>query len=629
MSLHQINNLKKPWIALALLVFIVTVYTLIVGNLAVNRYMSFNATIWDLGVMTQTIWNTAHGRILQESVNLGFPISRMAVAHWELIYLPLAVIYRIFPSIPLLLYIQTFVLACGVLPIYRFAEKKLSSTATALFIAVAYLLYPALHGSSLFDIHGLTFSTTFLLFTFYFLDQQKTIKTISFAILSICCREDVALIIFMLGLFSLLMRKRWKISFILITLGVVWIIAFFTRGYFIGHEELMKSTSMAYNWDHIFSSSEFLKSPLKIFLNIIQWLITFENIKYLVKLILPVIGLCLLSPTILLISSPTLLLNLLSNWHQMHQLEYHYTATITPFIFLAAIKGMANLKQKLSRFPGLPTDRILLIIGMLIAVASIISTAQFSILRFHNSWHVSDNDKLLSKKLHAIPLELSVSTTARPGPHLANRKLLYHFPEHISNADIIVIELNRSEVEIKTLAGKLRTRKVPAMNKFTRSVFQDTTLGLKFVQDNVFCFQRGLNPKDSFKNHAFRDELPPQLIIGEKVNLGDSFFFLGFKPVYIDDRQAHFQLFWLNEKKQSKEVSLTFYLSSGDLIQKIPYEPLFGRINIQHWQQAKIICDHLFIDLPDHREIKTFSILASFSAAEHAQTHYLFSFKLP
>ena len=81
MSLHQINNLKKPWIALALLVFIVTVYTLIVGNLAVNRYMSFNATIWDLGVMTQTIWNTAHGRILQESVNLGFPISRMAVAH--------------------------------------------------------------------------------------------------------------------------------------------------------------------------------------------------------------------------------------------------------------------------------------------------------------------------------------------------------------------------------------------------------------------------------------------------------------------------------------------------------------------------------------------------------------------
>jgi len=525
---------------------------------------------------------------------------------------------------------QAFILACGVFPIYKFAEKKLSSKTTALLIAGAYLFYPALHGANLFDIHGLTFSTTFLLFTFYYLDQGKLTKTIIFAVLSICCREDVALVIFMLGIYSIIKIKTCvarKSGIIVIILSCLWIIAFFSRGYFLGNPELMQQTSVATNWDQF--GGTFLSSPLQFLQLNFKVFFTGENIKYIFKLIMPVLGLCCLSPTILLIAVPNLLLNLMSNWHQMHQIEYHYTATITPFMFLAAINGIMRLKQWAQRFSKLKTDRIPVIIGSLILTASIISTTQFSILRFHKTWHVSENHKKLAKKLHEIPAELSVSTTARPGAHLANRKELYHFPEHFSKTGIIVIELNRPEVEIKNIVGKLRTMRVPAMNEFAQSVFQDTTVGLRFVEDNVFCLQRGIDTRASFKTYFFCDEIPSEMIKAKKIEVGNRLYFLGWKPVYIGDRQAHFQIFWLTEKQQTGDVQLKFYLRSGDSIIEIPHKPLFGKIPIHEWAAGEIIVDHLFINRPQDEEVTMFSVEVSVSDVENTREYHLFEFNFP
>ncbi|UCE06309.1 MAG: DUF2079 domain-containing protein [bacterium] len=630
-------KIKKPkfayhaWISPFMLTSMITTYTLIIGTWSANRYMSFNATIWDLGIMTQAIWNTAHGRILHESVNLGFSASRLAVAHWELIYLPLAVIYRIIPSTPLLLYIQSFILAFGVIPIYKFARQKLSSETTALLIASAYLFYPALHGSNLFDLHGLTFATTFLLFTFCYLDQENVRKTILFAILSICCREDVAFVIFMLGLYGWIVKKNKKIAILLLTLNITWLMAFFTRAYFTGHTELMETTSMAPNCEHlgIHHVFNFFHSPFKKIIITFQFLLSCDNIKYLAKLILPVVGLCCLSPAILFIAAPTLLLNLSSNWHHMHQIEYHYTATITPFIFLATIKGMANLKRWLNRFTKFKTNKIPLLLGSLILVSSVVSTVQFSILRFHTAWCVAENHKKLAKQLHEIPPELSVSTTARPGAHLANRKKLYHFPEHFSKADIIIIELNRAEVEVKNIAGKLQTIRVPAMNEFAQSVFPDTTLGLRFVEDNVFCFQRGLDARASFKSYAFHDEMPSDAIKMKKIEMGNGLYFLGWKPVYIGNSQAHFQLFWFTNKQQNRDVQLNFFFKSGDRKIKIPHKPLFGKIPIDEWNVGKTICDHIFINRPKNIKADAFSVLASISVAANDQEQQLLTFKFP
>jgi uncharacterized membrane protein len=620
----------NTWIAPFILAGMIATYTLILGAWAVNRYMSFNATFWDLGLMTQAIWNTAHGRILHESVNLGYSVSRLAVAHWELIYLPLAVIYRIVPSIPLLLYFQSFVLACGVIPIYKFAAKKLSSEPAALLISFAYLFYPALHGANLFDLHGLTFVTTFLLFTFYFLDQGKFKLTLIFGLLSLSCREDVAFVLFMLGLYSIIFQRNKKIGVLFIIVSVSWFTAFSYRGYFWGTTAILNIANAGSNWEHLGQDGFFtifislFKHPLQV----IQQLIQFENLKYLAKLFIPVLGLSLFAPRILLIALPTFLLNLLSNWNSMHQIEYHYTATITPFIFLSAVQGLANLNQWLRRFRIFSSIKLSIpfMIATDLLIASICSTIFFSIVRFHGNWQVSEANRALAEQLHAIPSPLSVSATARLGPHLSSRQQLYHFPDHYQNADVVILELNRPDVELKNPEGKQRTRRAPAWNALAQATFQDKTYGLRFAVDNVFCLQRGIDSKKSFQNYAILNALPPVPIYLRSDSLENGFIFLGWKAVYIGKEQAHFQLYWKNTRQQKKDDQFNFHLSSDDFQIPIDHQPVFGRFELHKFPVGKIVCDHFFVNRPANDSTNIYSISVRVSSQESRQ---LITFQFP
>ncbi len=625
MNLHLGNQQTKSRIAGFVLVGMIASYTTMIGTWSVNRFMSFNATLWDMGLMAQAIWNTAHGRILHETINLGYSASRLAVAHWEFIYLPLAVIYRFIPSIPLLLYIQALILACGTIPIYRFAANKLSSRTAGILIALAYLFYPALHGANLFDLHGLTLATTFLLFTFYYLDQGKQIQTLIFALLSLACREDVALIVLSLGLFAWFRKKERQIAIPLLLLGIAWLAIFFLRFQFIGSTELAEKTSMVPNWEHL-ALKNFFRSPIRTILTVAQHLLSPVNIQYLLKLVLPILGLCFLSLDVLMIAAPTLLLNLMSQWPQMHQIEYHYTATITPFVFLAAINGLARLRSQLHRIIPRTAHRMPIVLSAMIALAAILSTTQFSILRFHKSWQVTNNHRKLSQRLYALPSELSVSATARVGAHLTNRCDLYHFPERFSEADIIVLELNRPEIEIKNFTGRFRTRKIAPMNEWTRAVLQDSTLKMLWVEDNVFCLQREsghLSHEDQFFT---LDTLPDDAVIINNLAFNDGLNLIGWQPVYIGKQQAHYALYWKKNKPISCPARLNFYFSAGDSLHIIDHQPIFGRVPIQNWPTDKMIVDHLFIDRLDNEAAITYSVVASISHNDDPQLQHLFNF---
>lgn len=625
---YKIANIAG--IAPFILAGIITTYTLIIGAWAVNRFMSFNATFWDLGLMTQAIWNTAHGRILHESVNLGYSVSRLAMAHWELIYLPLAAIYRVIPSVSLLLYVQSFVLACGAIPIYKFALKKLSSAPAALLISLSYLFYPALHGANLFDLHGLTFATTFLLFTFYFLDQGKFTLTLIFGLLSLSCREDVAFVLFMLGLYSIIFQRNNKIGLIFIIASAGWFTAFTCRGYFWKSAGILSTANAGSNWDHLGEGGFFtmLISMFKHPLQIIRHCIQFENLKYLAKLFIPALGMSLFAPRILFIALPTFLLNMLSGWSTMHQIEYHYTATITPFIFLSAVQGLANLdqwqqKSKCFTFIKFSTS-FTIAIGLL--TASICSTLFFSILRFHGNWQVSQANCKLAEQLHAIPSPLSVSATARLGPHLASRQQLYHFPDHFQDADIVILELNRPDVEIKNLTGKQRTRRASAWNEITKAALQNPAFGLRFAEDNVFCLQRGIDPIQSFKKYALLDSVPNEPQQAKDDTLETGLIFKGWHTVYTGDEQAHFQIYWQKTRPQNQDEKLEFYLSSDKSLLSIDHQPVFGRLELHEFPVGKIVCDHLFVNRPQNFSGDTCSISIKVSSRE---LHQLITFQFP
>ena len=106
----------------------------------------------DLGQMDIAIWNTAHGRILQEIK--GDAISTRLTDHVEPIFILIAPVYWLWADVRVLLILQAVSLALGAWPIYLLARRRLGAAGLvtgpwspapwgALAFAAAYLLMPA------------------------------------------------------------------------------------------------------------------------------------------------------------------------------------------------------------------------------------------------------------------------------------------------------------------------------------------------------------------------------------------------------------------------------------------------------------------------------------------------------
>ena len=221
-------NRPTDWVdQIVYLLVIVYITTLFI--LSIMRYTSYHAAIYDLGIMTQAIWNTVHGRLFYESVNMGYPISRFWTSHWEFIYLFIAPFYAIFQSPKFLLILQSFLIGIGGIPIYLIGKKIIKNKIIALVIALSYLLNPAVQNSNLFDFHGTTLATSLILFGFYFFVGKRWKLFWGFFILALLCREDVSLIWLFFGFYVILFTSQKKIGMSLTFMGALWFILFMNR----------------------------------------------------------------------------------------------------------------------------------------------------------------------------------------------------------------------------------------------------------------------------------------------------------------------------------------------------------------------------------------------------------------
>src|ERR671937_1472241 len=75
------------------------------AGLAETRHEAFWSGRFDLGNLTQAVWSTAHGHLLEMTDLQGRQISRLG-AHFDPIVVGLAPVWRLWPSPTMLLVIQ-------------------------------------------------------------------------------------------------------------------------------------------------------------------------------------------------------------------------------------------------------------------------------------------------------------------------------------------------------------------------------------------------------------------------------------------------------------------------------------------------------------------------------------------
>ena len=249
-----------------LIVFFISV------KLANFKYNNFMYGKFDLGNMSQVVWNNKHGNFNMVTDQFGNDISRLGMSHVDLTLFVVTPLYFIKEDPRLLIFFQQFVVVLGAIAVYLLANQLLKSKNLAFLWGVIYLVYPAVgHILTKQTFHGVSLSAIFFLYAVYFYLKSKTSPVIPSStgdpekldsrfhgndesdgyhtvipnlignpekfysigfwiliVLSIIGKEEVPLVISMFGLWIVYKFKDIKTGLSLFLIGIIWfLVAFF------------------------------------------------------------------------------------------------------------------------------------------------------------------------------------------------------------------------------------------------------------------------------------------------------------------------------------------------------------------------------------------------------------------
>jgi uncharacterized membrane protein len=561
------------------------------------HYYSFGSRALDLGNMGQTIWNTAHGNLFHQTNQPG-ATSRLSL-HVEPMMLPVSLLYWLYPSPEILFIFESVVVALGAIPVFALTRRQLGSEGLALAFAAVYLLFPALQAATLLDFHAVTLAPSFLLAAFYYIETNRPRRFALFAILSVACKEEITLLILMMGLYALLVnRQKWLgLLTIAAALGWVGLAVFVIPPMFAGTENIHWS-----RYDHLGDGA--LNIVLNLFLQpqlFITHLLAVDALGYVRLLLAPTAYLALLSPLTLLLAAPSLGINLLSSFPPMQRVNsLIYAAPIVPAVMISSIYGAAHLRRfvlwGLGRIPAFrppPVSVLNFLLGAMVLTASLVYQFYFGYFPGggqYRGWEtVTAHDRLAERVFAQIPAEAKLSAMDRLNPHVSGRETLYIF-DRIDDADHILLDVTQDSWPLHPVALRDRVTDFLA-NGFGVVEAVDGYLLLAknrpdlptTLPDGFYSFARVSNP-DTFAPQfptpaRFGDSLE---LLGYDLSLGDHEKFL---PVIT--------LYWRALKPIDADLNLWPHIinRNGQLIDSPAEHPLVTTIwyPTSRWQPGEII----------------------------------------
>ena len=459
-----LKNLQKPIIFVLLITFL---YTSVFSFLSIRRIHILWASYFDMGIMHQTVYNTFESlrhvditRILEltDPHGSGNQIKRMAI-HNDVILAFVAPLYYIYSGPETLAVAQTIVLASGAIALYLIVRKrtinwklenKYLSIILSWLLPCIYLLYTPLQKSNLYEFHAVTLATSLILWMYYFYLKRYWKVFSIFIILTLLTKEQIgfSLAIFLLVESVKYLRPLFKpnqkvisINNILhnrsvrllvtgsfICLLYVWFTVFFFMPSFRG-------------WDKHFALDYFAKdtsSPIQFIYSHISQLFSFETIKYILLIIGP-LALLPFGSIYILPAIPEILINLLSSSPQMKSMYFHYTAAITPWLFIATIDTLIRLLPRLNR--GIVKVILIILIFTSIGFSILESPLPYSFTNQNILWTevVPDRRDILLWQQILDRDDIRVSSTGQFAPYLTSRRYFYDFGINYPKADYVVI----------------------------------------------------------------------------------------------------------------------------------------------------------------------------------------------
>jgi uncharacterized membrane protein len=588
---------RWPWIILGLMVVLYIAYF---GWFTLRAFDLFVYQAHDLGIYDQAVWNTVHGRPFRST--LEEPYDTLLGDHFEPIVLLLALPYALWPSPKTLLLIQSAALGLGALPVYWLAREGLASAlegrrttgegpageerpstslvveVAALAFAAVYLLYPAVHSANVFEFHPSALAIPLLLYSIYFLRKRRFALYFLFLILTMSTKEVLPLTTFVLGLYAFFVERVRMVGLATMVASALWFgVAVFVVIPHFSPEDSSQYFALYYGW--------LGESPGEVVSGLIthpelvwQRLVRPDSLLYVNRLLLPVMYLALLGLPMLLLATPALLLNVLSDFSFQHlSLNFfQYAAAIAPFVIVAAIDGVSFLVRHggpwLERIwsaggrlaAGRTAGSVLLGTAMgAMLLASLAVQRYHGYLPFSRDYYLTPvTDKVTAAEalVPQIPRQSVVSTDRILGPHLSQREDLYLYPS-LHDAEYVVVDTSYRDTPfpprdrydaIQAMLGSGEYGVVDGRYGF---LLLQRGLEQPAVPDHFYDFTRAAQPAAQVRT---------DLVFGEELRL------IGFDLVWERPVRphAHLVLYWQALRPVDRDLRLFFILTdpSGEVL---------------------------------------------------------------
>jgi uncharacterized membrane protein len=465
----------------------------------VFRHAAFDTAGYDLGNVSQSMWNTLRGKPL--AMTTMEDVSSRWALHFEPILLLFVPMYAAFPSPVMLTVLQVLVVAAGAVPVFCLAWELLGSDWAGVLYAAVYLMYPALQAAVVFDFHAVTLAATFLAFALWALLQKRYIAFGVAAVLAMSCKEDMPLLVFTMGLYILVVQRQWRVGVVTLVVSLVW---FVVANFVIipAHSPIGENIHIVRYGELGDSMGEVIVTVLTHPLRVLAVAFESSRLPYWVLLTMPVAFTSFLDPLAFFMALPSLAINTLSSNPATYTPDvFHYTAPIVPFIVVASISGVACLSRRLGKgddkLRSVWRNRLLIIVvGASLAYHLM---AGYTPLRLGFRWPTPDaHDVLAEQMLDRIPPQTSVSAANSLVPRLANRSQIYTFPK-IENAEYVAVDTQSSYFPF----GDREELCAAARRLVTESEY-----GAVFFSDGLLLLRRGVSDEVEVSPTAICGESP-------------------------------------------------------------------------------------------------------------------------
>ena len=518
-----VTAFRRVGLPATLLALAVLGYAIAFSLMTVNRFHAFEARALDLGNLHQAIWNTAHAPATGDwfrLTNQQADVTNRLSLHVEPILLPIAAIYRLFPTVEFLLILQSVVVALGAVPLFLLARRQLRSEWAALLFGCVFLLNPTMQAANWLEFHPLTLAPSLIIAAVAALKAGRMGWFALFCVLAAACKEEIGLLVGMIGLYAFIVEKRRRAGLLTLVLGWGWAL---TAVLLI--QPLIAGDNIhwgRYDYLGVTTTDKLVALFTRPDLLFAQLQVAGAG-RYFFELLFPVAFLSLLAPELLLLALPSLAINLLADFAPMHEVtSLIYAAPIVPFVMVAAVGGMKRLvdwligglgrtspvstnsaSQPIHQSTNPPIPHLLtpspphpLTLAPFLTLTATALTA----FLLHGYLPPGGNFRVLAITEHhraaqgimaQIPPEAVVSAQDRLNPHVSGRRTIYIFPR-VDDAEYIWLDA----------AGPAWPQHPSDLRKIVAELLADD-FGVAAADDGYLLLQRGA-PSDVLPPAFFR-----------------------------------------------------------------------------------------------------------------------------